>query len=56
MWEKKCRNIFNYTIYLATEVYPKREGKIKEDVLKKIAEFSTLPYVIKMSEAASLEQ
>ncbi|MBT8349469.1 MAG: ankyrin repeat domain-containing protein [Sulfurovum sp.] len=56
MWEKKCRNIFNYTIYLATEVYPKREGKIKEDVLKEIAEFSTLPYVIKMSEAASLEQ
>ena len=56
MWEKKCRNIFNYTIYLVTEVYPKREGKIKEDVLKKIAEFSALPYVIKMSEAASHEQ
>ena len=56
MWEKRYRNIFNYTIYLATEVYPKREGKKKEDVLEKIAEFSTLPYVIKMSEAASLEQ
>ncbi|MBT5934990.1 hypothetical protein [Sulfurimonas sp.] len=56
MWEKKFRNIFNYTIYLAKEVYPRREGKKKEDVLAKIAEFSTLPYVIKMSEAASLEQ
>lgn len=56
MWEKKCRNIFHYTIYLATEVYPKREGKIKEEVLKNIAEFSTLPYVIKMSEEKSLEQ
>lgn len=56
MWEKRYRNIFNYTIYLATEVYPRREGKKKEDVLEKIAEFSTLPYVIKMSEAASLEQ
>jgi hypothetical protein len=56
MWGKNFRNIFNYTIYLATEVYPRREGKEKEDVLEKIAEFSTLPYVIKMSEAASLEQ
>ncbi|CAI6148773.1 MAG: hypothetical protein SPLUMA1_SPLUMAMAG1_00723 [uncultured Sulfurimonas sp.] len=56
MWGKQIRNIFNYTIYLATEVYPRREGKKKEDVLAKIAEFSTLPYVIKMSEAASLEQ
>jgi len=56
MWEKRYRNIFNYTIYLATEIYPRREGKKKEDVLEKIAEFSTLPYVIKMSEAASLEQ
>lgn len=56
MWEKQFRNIFNYTIYLAKEVYPRREGKKKEDVLAKIAEFSTLPYVIKMSEAASLEQ
>ena len=55
MWEKKIRNIFNYTVYLATEVYPRQEGKKKEEVLKKIAEFSTLPYVIKMSEAASLE-
>ncbi|SFV67559.1 hypothetical protein MNB_SM-4-717 [hydrothermal vent metagenome] len=56
MWGKRYRNIFNYTVYLATEVYPKREGKKKEDVLKKIAELSTLPYVIKMSEAASREQ
>ncbi|MDA7817341.1 hypothetical protein N9A28_04065 [Sulfurimonas sp.] len=56
MWGKKIRNIFNYTVYLATEVYPRQEGKKKEEVLKKIAEFSTLPYVIKMSEAASLEQ
>jgi len=56
MWEKRYRNIFNYTVYLATEVYPKREGKKKEDVLEKIAALSTLPYVIKMSEAASLEQ
>lgn len=55
MWGKKYRNIFNYTVYLATEVYPRREGKKKEEVLEAIAEFSTLPYVIKMSEAASLE-
>ena len=55
MWGKKIRNIFNYTVYLATEVYPRQEGKKKEEILKKIAEFSTLPYVIKMSEAASLE-
>jgi hypothetical protein len=55
MWDKKIRNIFKYTVYLATEVYPRREGK-KEDVLKNIAEFSTLPYVIKMSEAASIEK
>ncbi|MDQ7044863.1 MAG: hypothetical protein Q9M32_02995 [Sulfurimonas sp.] len=56
MWGRKIRNIFNYTIYLATQVYPRREGKEKEKVLEKIAEFSTLPYVIKMSEAASREQ
>jgi len=56
MWEKRFRNIFNYTIYLAKEVYPRREGKKKEDVLERIAEFSTLPYVIKMSEEKSLEQ
>jgi len=56
MWGKKIRNIFNYTVYLATEVYPRREGKEKENVLEKIAEFSTLPYVIKMSKAASREQ
>lgn len=56
MWEKRYRNIFNYTVYLATEVYPRREGKKKEDVLEKIAALSTLPYVIKMSEEKSLEQ
>ena len=56
MWEKKYRNIFNYTVYLATEVYPRREGKKKEEVLKRIAELSTLPYVIKLSEEKSLEQ
>ncbi len=56
MWERRYRNIFNYTVYLATEVYPKREGKKKEDVLEKIAALSTLPYVIKMSERKSLEQ
>jgi len=56
MWEKRYRNVFNYTVYLAKEVYPRREGKKKEEVLKRIAELSTLPYVIKMSEEKSLEQ
>ena len=55
MWEKRFFNIFTYTIYLVKEVYPTVEGKKKEEVLEKIAEFSTLPYVIKMSEEKSLE-
>jgi len=55
MWEKRFINIFNYTIYLAKEIYPAVEGKKKEEILEKIAEFSTLPYVIKMSEEKSLE-
>ena len=49
MVEKRMSNIFEYTIYLATQVHPKLEGKKKEAVLEKIAELSSLPYVIKMS-------
>lgn len=50
MWKKRFTDIFNYTMYLAKEVYPKTEGKEKEEVLKSIAAFSALPYVVKKSE------
>lgn len=56
MWEKKFTNIFNYTIYLAHTIYPKAEGKEREAVLKCLAEFSSLPYVVEMSKVKSLEQ
>ena len=55
MWQKRFRDIFDYTVHLVKEVYPKVEDKRKEEILKKIAEFSTLPYVIKRSEEKSLE-
>ena len=55
MKEKRFANIFDYTIYLAKEVYHKLEGKEKEEILKRIAELSTLPYVIKRSGEKSLE-
>lgn len=50
MFEKRFRNIFDYTVYLAREVYPKVEGKEKENTLQSIAELSTLPYVIRRSQ------
>jgi hypothetical protein len=53
MWEKRYSDIFDYTIYLATQTLPKLEGKEKEEVLSVIAELSTLPYVIKRSEEKS---
>ncbi|CAA6805088.1 MAG: Unknown protein [uncultured Sulfurovum sp.] len=56
MWEKRFSNIFNYTVYLADKVYPKAESKEKEEILQKIAELSSLPYVIKMSKARLLEK
>jgi hypothetical protein len=55
MWEKGFCDIFDYTIYLAREVHPKLEGKEKDNVLKTLAEFSTLPYVLKRSEERSHE-
>ncbi|CAA6821069.1 MAG: Unknown protein, partial [uncultured Sulfurovum sp.] len=54
MWEKRFSDIFNYTIYLAKEMYPKAEGKQKEEVLEKIAELSSLPYVIQRSKEKAL--
>jgi len=56
MREKRFSNIFDYTIYLVREVHPKSEAKEKEKVLQRIAELSSLPYVIKMSKEKSLEQ
>jgi len=54
MWEKRFRNIFEYTIYLAKEVHPRVEGKEKEKILERIAELSCLPYVMKRSKEKSL--
>lgn len=53
MWEKNFTDIFDYTIYLASELLPKLEGKEKENALGRIAELSSLPYVIKKSEEKS---
>lgn len=50
MWEKGFSDIFDYTVYLAKEVHPKARGKKKEEILTIIAELSTLPYVVKMSQ------
>ena len=50
MNEKRFSDIFDYTVYLAREVHPKLEGKKKEEILKRIAELSTLPYVIKRAQ------
>ncbi|MEA3369872.1 MAG: ankyrin repeat domain-containing protein [Campylobacterota bacterium] len=50
MWKKRFSNIFDYTIYLAKEIYPNVEGKEQEEVLKRVAQLSTLPYVIKRSQ------
>lgn len=49
MWEKRFTNIFDYTLYLVKEVHPTLDGKEKEELLKKIAELSSLPYIIKRS-------
>jgi ankyrin repeat protein len=49
MWEKRFRDIFDYTVYLAREVHPKVEGKEKEEVLGRVAQLSALPYVVKRS-------
>lgn len=53
MWEKRFADIFDYTIYLATQVHPQVEGKKKEEVLGRIAELSALPYVMKKSQEKS---
>jgi hypothetical protein len=50
MWKRRFQNIFDYTLYLAKEVYPKTEGTDQEQILKNIAELSSLPYVLKRSE------
>ncbi|CAA6826499.1 MAG: Unknown protein [uncultured Sulfurovum sp.] len=56
MWKKRFTNIFDYTVYLAKEVYPKAEGKQQEEILQTIAELSSLPYVMKMSKEKSLAE
>lgn len=53
MRENRFRDIFDYTMYLAKEIYPKIEGKEKEEILARIAALSSLPYVVKRSEGAS---
>lgn len=50
MWSKRFGDIFDYTMYLAKEVYPKAEGKEKEKVLERVAALSSLPYVLKKSQ------
>ncbi|CAA6800668.1 MAG: Unknown protein [uncultured Sulfurovum sp.] len=55
MRKKRFKNIFDYTLHLVKEVHPKVEGKEKEEVLKSIAQLSSLPYVIKMSKEKSFE-
>jgi ankyrin repeat protein len=55
IWEKNFRDIFDYTIHLVKVVLPSLEGKEKEVLLGRIAELSTLPYVIKKSEEISHE-
>ncbi|MEA1982637.1 MAG: ankyrin repeat domain-containing protein [Campylobacterota bacterium] len=50
MWQRRFRNIFDYTIYLVKEVHPNMEGKEKEELLNRIAQLSSLPYVIKHSQ------
>jgi len=57
MSEKRFNNIFSYTLYLAKVLYPtiKNKQKEKEEVLQKIAELSSMPYVIKRSKEKSLE-
>jgi hypothetical protein len=50
MRDKRFKNIFEYTIYLARDLHPTLEGKQKEEILKRVAQLSALPYVKKMSE------
>jgi len=50
MKEKRFKNIFDYTLYLARDIYPSLEGKEKEEILKRVAQLSALAYVKKMSE------
>jgi len=56
MWTKRFRNIFDYTLHVVQEVYPKTEATQQEAVLRNISQLATLPYVIKRSKEASLEQ
>ncbi|MEA2046990.1 MAG: hypothetical protein U9O64_00930 [Campylobacterota bacterium] len=55
MWEKRFRDIFDYTIYLVKELLPTLEGKRKDALLKSIAELSSLPYVIERAEGKIVE-
>jgi len=50
MKEKRFKNIFEYTLYLARDIYPALEGKEKEEILQRVAQLSALDYVKKMSE------
>jgi hypothetical protein len=53
IWEKRFSDIFDYTVYLATQVLVKVDGKEKEEVLSNIAELSSLAYVIRKSQEKS---
>lgn len=50
MRERRFKNIFDYTIYLARDLHPTLEGKEKEEILKRVAQLSRLPYVMQMSQ------
>jgi ankyrin repeat protein len=56
MREKRFKNIFEYTIYLARDLHPTLEGKQKEEILKRVAQLCALPYVKKMSQEKLNEQ
>ena len=50
MWQRRVSNVYEYTLYLVQERYPKLEGKEKESLLNTIAQLSSLPYVVKKSQ------
>ncbi|MBN2816417.1 MAG: hypothetical protein JXQ67_07005 [Campylobacterales bacterium] len=55
MFERGIGDVFDYTLYLAKELYPNVDQSQKELLLQRVAELSTLPYVRKKSEEKSRE-
>ena len=55
MFARGYCDVFDYTLYLAQELYPSAEQSQKELLLQRVAELSTLPYVRKKSEERAHE-